>query len=85
MQTINFSGLGELGGLVTFLFIAATVLLHILFTFCIAVDVNRLREQGRTTVLLMPFAWALSALLLGLVAVAFYWVCHHSNFIKQDA
>ena len=81
---INFSGLGELTGVFSLLFLGATALLHILFAVCIWNDASRLRERGQSTVVLTPFAWGLAALLMGLVAVALYWICHYSRFVRRD-
>jgi ABC-type sulfate transport system permease subunit len=85
MQDINFTGLGYIGGFFAVVVVIATIILHILFAICIADDITRLRQQGRTTVLLSHLPWILSALLLGLLAVAFYWVCHYSRFGRPEA
>jgi amino acid transporter len=76
--------LGSLGGLFAVTFAAAIILLHILFAVCIASDMTRLRERGRPIIILTPFLWAFAALMLGLVAVAFYWLCHYSRFTRKD-
>ena len=83
-MNINFSGLGEIGPILTLLFLAATVLLHILFVFCIWSDAGRLREQGRPTVILTPFVWGLTVLVAGIFAVGLYWFCDHSRFGRRD-
>lgn len=81
---MNISGLGDVTGFFAVLLIGVTVLMHILFTVCIWNDASRLRQQGRATVVLTPFVWGLTALFMGLVAVAFYWLCHYSRFGRRD-
>jgi hypothetical protein len=44
----------------------------------------RLRAKNRPIIILTPFLWTLSALFLGLLAVAFYWLCHYSRFTRKD-
>ena len=80
----TFTSLGEIGPILTLLFLAATVLLHILFVFCIWNDAGRLRDNGRTTVVLTPFVWGLAVLVGGIVAVGLYWLCHHSRLGRRD-
>jgi hypothetical protein len=74
--------LGQLGGLIATLFAVAMIVMHITFAVCISRDAERLQNQGRLGAMLPPFAWALAALALGLVAVAFYWLCHYSRFSR---
>jgi cell division protein FtsX len=75
---------GQLGGLIAAIFALAMFVMHILFAVCICNDTSRLREQKRLVVVLTPFAWTLAALVLGLIAVAFYWLCHYSSFSRTD-
>ena len=83
MNDLKF-GIGALGGVSALVFLGAIVLLNIMFMVCLWNDAGRLRERGRSTVVLTPFVWGLSALVLGLVAVALYWLCHYSQFRSRD-
>jgi hypothetical protein len=88
MESMNlpfaFPALGPLAGLFAVLFALGMILLHITLAYCLVGDTDRLRAQGRPVMVLTPFAWSLAALLLGLVAVAFYWVCHYSRFARTE-
>ena len=66
------------------IFAVAIVVLHILFAICISNDMTELRAKGRPIIVLTPFLWAFAVLFLGLVAIAFYWVCHYSRFTRRD-
>ena len=79
-----FPALGPLGELIAVIFAIAMIVMHITFAVCISKDTARLRERNQPVVVLTPFAWGLAALVLGLIAVAFYWLCHYSRFIKRD-
>lgn len=79
-----FPALGSVGGVIAIVFAAAMILLHIFFTVCISDDMSRLKDKGRPIILLTPILWAFTVLLLGLVAVAFYWLCHYSRFTRRD-
>ncbi len=81
---VNFTGLGWSVGVLAKVFIAAMVFLHGLLGFGLWNDASRLRERGRSTVVLTPLTWSLSALVLGLAAVALYWVCHYSRFARKE-
>jgi hypothetical protein len=76
--------LGQLGELLVILFAAAMVLLHILFAVRISDDLNQLEDKGRPIIVLTPNLWVFAVLLLGLVAVAFYWLCHYSRLTRKD-
>ncbi|RYD83631.1 MAG: hypothetical protein EOP84_07615 [Verrucomicrobiaceae bacterium] len=67
------------------LFWVALALLHVLFMFSLWTDAERLRAQGRSTSVLTPFVWGFSALLLGMMAVALYWLVHYSRLGRQTA
>ena len=84
LTTLNLSWLGQLGQIFGVILIAAMILMHIMFAICIWQDASQRRIGGRPLVLLTPFVWALAALLLGLLGVAFYWVCHHSRFYRIE-
>lgn len=83
--SFNLPELGGSGGIFGFLIVVATIELHILFAVCIWNDASQRRLEERRVVILTDFTWALAALLLGLIAVAFYWLCHYSEFVKRDA
>lgn len=76
--------LGHFGEFFAIIFLAAVILLRILFTTCIANDINLLRARGRPIIVLTPFLWVFAVLMLGLVAVAFYWLCHYSRFNRKE-
>jgi hypothetical protein len=63
---VNFTGLGWSAGVLAKVFIAAMVFLHGMLGFGLWNDASRLRERGRSTVVLTPLTWSLSALVLGL-------------------
>ena len=86
MIKTNFylSGLGPFSAVIPELIAIAFVVLHILFMCCIMNDAKRLQQGGRSTAVLTPFAWGLAAALLGLMAVALYWVAHYSTFARKD-
>jgi hypothetical protein len=84
LTTLNVSWLGSLGPVFGIFLITAMIVMHVLFAVCIKRDADLRRIGGRPLVLLTPFVWALAALLLGLVGVAFYWVCHHSRFYRIE-
>jgi hypothetical protein len=75
---------GPLAGLFALIFGVAIILLHILFAVCIDNDMTGLRAKGRPIIVLTPFLWTFAVLFLGLVAVAFYWLCHYSRFTRRD-
>jgi cell division protein FtsX len=83
-QFFMFPALGSLGVLIAAIFSIAMIVMHITFAVCISKDTARLREQNRLVVVLTPFVWGLAALVLGLIAVAFYWLCHYSKFSRLD-
>lgn len=80
----NIGVLGEAAPVVTLLFLLAAGLLHFMAMVCVLGDANRLRERGRSTVILTPFVWALAALIGGLIAVGLYWLFHHSRLAGRD-
>lgn len=84
LTTLNLSWLGQIGQIFGILLIAAMILMHILFAVCVRRDAGRRLNETRPLVLLTPFVWALAALLLGLVGVAFYWLCHYSRFYRTE-
>jgi cell division protein FtsX len=79
-----FAGLGSLGGLFGIIIVIATIVLHILFAVCIWNDASQRLQKNQPLIILTDFTWSLAALLLGLVAVAFYWLCHYSRFFKRE-
>lgn len=81
---IFFPALGPLGSLVAALFAVAMVILHVALAVSVSQDTGRLRSQNRAVVVLSPFAWTLAALVLGLAAVALYWICHYSRFGRKE-
>jgi hypothetical protein len=76
--------LGELSVLLAIVFGVAMILLHILFAVRVSDDMNRLKDKGQPIIVLTPMVWAFAVLLLGLVAVAFYWLCHYSRLTRRD-
>jgi hypothetical protein len=78
------AGLGSLGGLFGIIIVIATIVLHILFAVCVWNDASQRRQKNQPLMILTDFTWSLAALLLGLVAVAFYWLCHYSRFFKRE-
>ena len=83
-MNLSFSGANGLALAVAVLGLSAMVMLHVLFASCVWIDANWVRQQGRPLVLLPPFVWSLASLLLGLTAVAFYWLCHYSRLSRRD-
>ena len=83
-QQIMFPALGQIGGLLAMVFAVMMVLLHIFLAVCISDDMSRLKDKGRPIIVLTPLLWAFTVFLLGLVAVAFYWLCHYSRLTRKD-
>ena len=79
-----FPVLGQLGELLAIAFAVAMVVLHIWFAVRISDDLNRLEDKGRPIIVLTPNLWVFVVLLLGLAAVAFYWLCHYSRLTRKD-
>jgi len=79
-----FPALGQIGGLLAMIFAVAMILLHIFLAVCISDDMSKLKDKGRPIIVLTPLLWAFTVFLLGLVAVAFYWLCHYSRFTRKD-
>ena len=52
---------------------------HLLFALGVMRDGDRIRTAGGDTRFVGPGAWAASVLLGGLLAVALYWLIHHSS------
>jgi len=79
-----FPALGPLAGFLAVLFALGMIVLHITLAISLSQDMSRLRAQGRPVMVLTPFTWGLAALVLGLIAVVFYWVCHYSRFARME-
>ena len=75
---------GQLSVPLVLLFALAMVVLHILFAVCIANDMGQFQKRGRPIIVLTPFLWTFAALLLGLIVMAFYWLCHYSRLTRRD-
>lgn len=76
--TMNISEINLTG----FLALVASVLtltLHIGCCMGIAKDAARLERQGRGPFFLITYQWALAGLLLGVLALAVFWLIHHST------
>ena len=54
-------------------------LLHVLFAVAVWRDSRHWVRRGGRTVLLAGWVWTLATLVFGLLAVALYWVVHHST------
>lgn len=74
----------QFSGFIAAVFAVAMVIMHVSFAVCVFNDAGRLRWQGRSIVVLSPFVWGLAALVLGLMGVAFYWLCHYSRFSRLE-
>jgi hypothetical protein len=83
--SLNFPALGAIDGSFGFLLIAATVVLHVLFAGCVLKDAHLRVAKQQPVIILTCFTWALAALMLGLIAVAFYWLCHYSRFYRKES
>ena len=75
---------GAYSHIVVISFTVAILVLHVFFMICVWNDASERRLEERTTVVLSPLVWGLAALVFGLVAVAFYWLCHYSTFSRSD-
>jgi hypothetical protein len=84
LTNLNLSWLGQFSQLFGIVVVAALILMQIMLGNCIWRDANQRQTAGRPLVLLTPFVWMLVALLLGLLGVAFYWVCHYSRFYRPE-
>lgn len=66
-------------------YVLAIVILHLLFSFYIYKDTCQ-RQKLNYAVLFFPAQmWVFAALIMGLWIVAFYWVCHYSEFFKKES
>ncbi len=82
--TFNLPGFGWWPMVYSTIVAVLFIILHLVLMKCVWADGQRLRLGGRTTVVLTPFAWALAALMRGLLGVAFYWLAHYSSFVRKD-
>jgi hypothetical protein len=62
----------------------AAAAMHFIFFLCIWHDAGKLQTLGRSSLVLPPLIWGLSALVFGLIAVVIYWVFHYSSFRGKD-
>jgi small-conductance mechanosensitive channel len=76
--------LGQFGNFFVVILAVAVLIFHCLLMNCVSDDANRRRAAGKSLVILTPRVWAFGALLMGLLAVAFYWLCHYSRFARRE-
>lgn len=78
LQNISMT-VGPTGGLLAFVWLVFTIIVHVLF----ALGVYKFAKQGdgssRQTWLVGPFVWSLTTLVLGPFFAAVYWLVHHSS------
>lgn len=81
-MNLNFTGLGNLGGLIpfaAFIWWVLVIIVHVAFAVGVFMDASAIvRRRGFATIV-TPVIWALAALVTGPLAVLVYWLMHHST------
>jgi hypothetical protein len=76
--------LGQFGNFFIVVLAVAVIIFHFLLMMGVMDDATRLKELGKPVIILTPRVWSFAALLMGLLAVAFYWLCHYSRFARRE-
>ena len=57
---------------------------HLIFAFAVRSDASRRRAAGQPLAFVGPLTWFFAAWIGGVLAVAAYWLMHHSNLRRAD-
>ncbi|MBC8095111.1 MAG: hypothetical protein H7Y43_04800 [Akkermansiaceae bacterium] len=81
-MNLNFTGLGDLGGLIPVALLiwwVLVIIVHVAFAVGIFTDASAVARRRGFSTIVTPVIWALAALVTGALAVLVYWLMHHST------